>query len=737
MRRTGTPLWRQLLRIGRAAGRGARGGRLRFVALLCATAALCLGLTSVVAGFATYDGRALRGADRAPVFLPRGEGDKRGEGEAAARWRQMFDTAGGLQHDVITIEPLRGADSPLPPGVAAWPGPGQAVLSPALRAALATEGSVDRYGKVVGTIGAEGLSVPGERLAYVHAPAGAVDPGTLWDIAGYGSGSVATVGDQIRVQSLATFTAAVAGLTLLPAGALVVIAARSGAAARDRRTALLGALGAGRRARALVDLGEAAVPVALGALFGTVLVLCAQLGNVTVPVVDFALAAADLRRWGPQLYGAVAAAAFLVLAAVLLLHRAPTRSGGTRPTPRAGRVSRVAVWSCPVFLLVGTRGPGLADPQGTSPLLFLGLYAVGVVGTLATLPAVVSLLVRWAGRGLVRLGNRRGRPGPLIAGRWNMAQPGVCARMVAGVVIAIGLVSQIQLWSSRLNEPMLEARAVAARVGESMLVVGDPLPKNPAPVDGFLGALPPGVHGLGLHLPQEEEDRLILRGPCAALTAVGATCGGDPKTGVDHRLRELDAWYGSGHGTIQLQEGPVTDRSAPPDQIVLVGADRSDLPVAAVKKVYYQHMAGPSVSEMSGEWLVGAAELEKPATWVMFLGLAGVVFLTLAAGLNNLGDFLGFSCSVAPVSVLTGSRRVFAATAWWTIGLPLALAAVVGTAAAVWLGTPLTGPGGGATQSWPVLLATLAAVELLALLFWTWATATATREAMRWRPRAD
>ncbi|MYT19993.1 hypothetical protein GTW69_06775 [Streptomyces sp. SID7760] len=60
---------------------------------------------------------------------------------------------------------------------------------------------------------------------------------------------------------IAVFTSAI------PAAALSVSAARAGSDAYDQRTALLGALG-GRRARALVNTGEAALPVAVGAVAG-------------------------------------------------------------------------------------------------------------------------------------------------------------------------------------------------------------------------------------------------------------------------------------------------------------------------------------------------------------------------------------------------------------------------------------------------------------------------------------
>src|SRR5918993_1246854 len=61
-------------------------------------------------------------------------------------------------------------DAPVPPGLDAVPGPGEAVLSPAL-AALVAEMPADelgaRFGRVVGQIGRDGLRAPDELLAVV------------------------------------------------------------------------------------------------------------------------------------------------------------------------------------------------------------------------------------------------------------------------------------------------------------------------------------------------------------------------------------------------------------------------------------------------------------------------------------------------------------------------------------------------------------------------------------------
>src|SRR5207244_315100 len=67
---------------------------------------------------------------------------------------------------------------PPPPGLGAWPRPGEAYVSPALLDALNGIAARDRYGRIVATIGRSGLADPGEMIAYI-APA--VEPRTPTD----------------------------------------------------------------------------------------------------------------------------------------------------------------------------------------------------------------------------------------------------------------------------------------------------------------------------------------------------------------------------------------------------------------------------------------------------------------------------------------------------------------------------------------------------------------------------
>ncbi|MEU8938495.1 hypothetical protein OHU17_36185 (plasmid) [Streptomyces goshikiensis] len=114
-------------------------------------------------------------------------------------------------------------------------------------------------------------------------------------------------------------------LLILPAAGLVVAAVRMGVHGHDRRARPLYLMGAGRRARAWMNLGAAVVPVALGTLGAAVLLAPALFWNVMLPWIGFTLAAADLRGAAGSLVLAVLASGLTVLAAALLLEPSTNR----------------------------------------------------------------------------------------------------------------------------------------------------------------------------------------------------------------------------------------------------------------------------------------------------------------------------------------------------------------------------------------------------------------------------
>ncbi|MHB9862111.1 hypothetical protein [Streptomyces sp. YIM S03343] len=406
---------RQMVRIGLAAGRSTPGERTRWWALFAAAAALAVVATATAAVFATYAGREERADTRGFLLTTVSEG-------ADAMVVERLDTVGAFQHSVFYVYPLQ-KDFPPPAGLSAWPEPGHVYLSPELLRQGKTEGVLHRYGTFSGTIGEQGLVSPSERLAYVgltHRP----DPGkaTVLYVHGYGSGATSSVEmlDQKPVSSSAGTLWAAVGL---PALVLVVVAARVGSSTRDRRTALLHALGAGWMHRSLVSVAEAAVPTALGTCAGAVPYALASLWDLRLPPTGYILNHTDLQQYVPQAAAALALSLVTVVAVVVGTNRLQRTRTSTRPTPNGSNIPWWRMAMCGVGVVIVLTSQYL-DRRYDTPV-----FMTGTVLMWAFLPSVAGALVRRAGTVIAQNGYRRGQAGRIIGGRWTAAHPGVIVRL--------------------------------------------------------------------------------------------------------------------------------------------------------------------------------------------------------------------------------------------------------------------------------------------------------------------
>jgi hypothetical protein len=81
---------------------------------------------------------------------------------------------------------------------------------------------------------------------------------------------------------------------ILPVLVLLVVAVRGGAEQRDRRLAMLDALGAPRRAKGWVLVGEANLPIAIGGTLASAAAFITTFVDVTIPVVGYRVWSTDL-----------------------------------------------------------------------------------------------------------------------------------------------------------------------------------------------------------------------------------------------------------------------------------------------------------------------------------------------------------------------------------------------------------------------------------------------------------
>ncbi|AOT60996.1 hypothetical protein A4G23_03873 [Streptomyces rubrolavendulae] len=674
---TARSLPRQLVTIGSAASRGGKGHRLRVTGLLLASLVWCLAVGACAVSYATgqtADDRALARGPRLTAVHP-------GEPQTAW-WKERADTVAGLQHRVVFIEPVTSR-APLPPGLDRWPAPGQAVLSQAL--ADAGEAVVGRYGADAGRIGPEGLVWPGERFAYVRpAPARAE-----WSeddrISGFGGAHRVTDDWVVEPDGFMVAVAAFAGF---PAAVLMVAAARTGSHERDARTRVVHALGGTRRHMVLLSAGEAAAPVAAGAAVASAVFALAALTDVTVPLTGWTVEAAMVRSW----LGVILAAVWLAALSAAVCAVAVTRAGDGRSVraPVARRPRRR--W--PVLCAVGVV---LAMPMEVGPLALnqhtsLLQYGVGIGLALWSLPGVVAWITTWWGR---RLADRAGtRAGRLVAGRWLAAYPGVVMRLVAAVVVGVGLVSQVQLWSSRGTAATVHAQAVFDRLGSRVLVVSARSAAMEG-LDAFTAELGGSRAVFSLH--PDPTGGVVMTGSCQAWRLLSEPCparttpwGG---AGGDAGLKAVGTWEAANRPLLLAPGAPVAHGAVA--RLVVVSPATDPDAAGDVKRAAYRHLGmAPYTDVIAGSRVDGSLRHAVITRWTLVLGAAGVVALALAAAVAALDAFAAVAERMVPLSVLAGNGTLFRATAWWYLTVPFALAGMLAVAVASVLGYPMVARGG-------------------------------------------
>ncbi|WP_329134997.1 ABC transporter permease [Streptomyces sp. NBC_01476] len=719
-----------MLRIGHAAGGRAESGRVRFVALLGATFFLALGFASLVAAHATYAGSVAREDARSPAVARAGD-------VVAAKllWLPGMDTVNERYVTIVKVVPP-ARDAPLPPGVSHWPGPGESLLSPALAEQGRSEGIADRYGKQVGTIGAAGLSSPGERLAYVRPLGDAIDRSRAQPVRAFGGTTWEWVGDTDIRRPEWTFQAMLIALVLLPVGVLLAVAVRCGAAQRDRRTALIEALGGGAVERSLIVVGEALVPVCLGGLIAAAVVAVAASRDVTFPFVGYVLSARDLRAGlGPLtacVAGAVAAVLLVAVATYPVGRRASDR---VRPLGAKRSTTKWAVL-CPVMLLVAVRGPSLFDP-GTSGYVVTNW--VGVAATVVTLPAAVASLTALTGRGVARLGRRTGSPAPITAGSRVAHHPTVTARLVSGAVVAVCLLIQALVWYGQYSGEARAAQATVDRIGSSAAVLdGAKLSESQLAdiiAESARPALPVALVGDPLR------GLFRVQGPCGSLAALRLPCppaGAQlplPAVPADPRLAEMIRWYGAGAADATVRSGAVAEAGAGKDTsavIMLISADGRDLSVPALKKAEFHVLGSSQVDTVGSQFLAGAHVNSDQGRGIAFLEVLGILVLGAAVGITGLSEFLRLGRALSPIAVLTGRRTVFVTHAALSVFAPLTAAGLLGEFVGTWAALPSRA--NGSTLAGTFLAACAASTTAVAALIFLWGAVVMVRETRSWRP---
>ncbi|WP_223884525.1 FtsX-like permease family protein [Micromonospora craniellae] len=683
-------------------------------------------------------------AAREPVFV-----ENSGQSAAVARWMIHADSVDNKQFLVLYISPLRNDAMP-PPGLPRWPKPGESFFSPELLKSANAQEFTQRYGEFGGVIEVSGLATATERLVYHRPPTdtpfdnrdGLVAiSGFGVDPSSFGRDYFPSTVDGFGKWTVSDIYILILAVIALPAALLLFLAVRSNSERRDRRLAMLDALGAPASSRAWVLVGEALVPVFLGAIAGFLVALATTYFNIRVPITGYLVRSADVdsaRRWIPALaIGSVALAIFLVVATQL---RRAAR-GETRPRHLNPRFRRWLQSAFPVAVALSIWGAATARDGGArySPGLIVFLFAL--LGTLISLPAVLGAGSALLGRAVARLGRVASSPGLIIGGRWLNQRPMMVARLCAAFVVGLGLLVQVQVQQAWIVQ---QARGLANGVAPQALTVGDSLlilRTQSSPAEGrHFGALV----GPDKFLRVAEIGGVpTLVGTCVALKEFGElrTCPGATAQNVDSVFDRFNL-----RGNL-LRGGTLI--SAPDFKVTTdLDADGStsgyfvindEMKIGATKiaNAAYATLSKPYVSTPGQEWITGGLAGAAVFNWVLALGALGLIILALAGALATSGMFLTNARSLGVVGTYDTRLSLYLGIATWNLGIPLLFAGAVGSGVAAFLGVLTLHIRRVGSVSMEVLGAGFGTVALLAALLTVLCGIGAARSAQTWRPVAD
>jgi hypothetical protein len=721
-----------LARVGLTLGRRGPWSRLRGAALLVGTFVLSLGLVGLVLTAAYTEQRDAR----AQAIRPHPAAPSQATALASF---DGFTELDDRPVTVVSIWPL-GPDAPLPPGVTKWPAPGEAVVSPAVLADLATS---DRnlFGNISSVIGPEGVEVPQERRVYLRPSAQVFSPDRMDPIDGFGGRSDGAGYGVGVLYSAPTWQVNALVISTLITPALVTLALAAGldGEARERRTRLLTAMGAGRRQRAVVDVAEAAPAVLLGSLAGVVATALLSIWDVALGGLDARLSSADARSSWPMLVLALAAAPALALVCVVLV-RARPRWRKRRSLlaldlkPQLGRAA---------FCILAALATIWVPTQSRSASTRTLTYCAGTIVVAVTLPALVGVILRTVGEAAALQGLRRGSAGSLLGGRRLHRFPRRTARLALGVCFGVLILGQVQLWASQLGEQYHGAVAVRQQLGNSVAVAGNTT-YGPA-MGRYLNDLPTDAHPLWWSIEPPPSDnplapvRTILRGDCADLAAVGLPCKAGPlPQSIAPRLAQILRW-GPNVGNVTViptKAGrALTNLEAQHAQLVLVSDAPGGLPLPELQREAYAHLPGGlQLATLGQSSVTPGRNLLIEAGWIVLLGALGVLALTIATGCAMAGDVITSTRNLAPLTVLTGRRRWLYVVTSWRTTLPLALAGTLGAGLYLILPTGLSTGTFSMDPSPRLAVAAAGGSLLMGVMLSIWSARQVLRAGGDWRP---
>jgi hypothetical protein len=364
-------------------------------------------------------------------------------------WRLRADYYQGKEIGRVDLA-ATGPDSPVPPGVAALPGPGQYYASPAmvklLRHTPAPQLS-DRYpGRLIGTIGSSALPSPNSLIIVIGRNVSDLSKDGSADLVDRISttspsdcnGADCALGVGYDSNGITLILSVVAAALLFPVLIFVGGATRLSATRREQRFAAMRLVGATPRQISVISTVESVASAVLGVAAGFGVFFLLRPAAATIPFTGNPFFAGDLYlNLGDGLFvifgipiGA-AIAARVALRRVTISPLGVTRRVAPHP-PRPWRILPLVAGIAELSYFAYVRDIGARTH--TSSTTEAAVFLIGVLLVMSGLVIAGPWLTMLASRLIARRANR---PATLIAARRLADNPQAGFRAISGLVLAL------------------------------------------------------------------------------------------------------------------------------------------------------------------------------------------------------------------------------------------------------------------------------------------------------------
>ena len=728
--------------VGSAAERSSLERRVTRLAFVLATCCVMVACAVLGVAHATYSGRIERDYARTATGDFAGVAD---HGEGAIR--VVFDNVGDQWVVVILADPVPG--SPVMPGLDRWPDPGGVALSPVLAGTDAGRELVARYGDhEVGTVGVEGLASPEEPVVVAVPPRGVLTPGAnyaldefggLTDPGPWGDG---LAGGALYQRPLAAVLAGLGVGFLLPSLVLLSVTCRAGAVKRDRRSAVIAALGAGPNQIRAMHLGEFLPSLLWGAGIASALVSLLFLCDLRIPYVGFTVLAHDVRAGWISIVGLMMAACAVCLLLPLFLNR-PRRLVGARPRPKAARFKLSGLVWLPAASFCMTHifhwSLALEDSWVRIFILYVGIAVIALA-----IPGFLRAGTQLVSRILVYVAHAVRSPGVLIGARANLGEPGAATRLGTGIAVTIILVAHVMVLSTLTTPGARSAAQVQERIGTSLLELQVPQESSQA-VAALVETLAQhdaGVIALRNIDSVAQPTRYELTATCHTLRDAGLRCV-EESVSVDARLDERLGVAAQLAGASTLDVNVAADDRA---VIMMASEDQpmmkfalsrhgAQLPTGQItSQLTHRSIPSAALSPPLQDWVIGLHDSRVKARWnVLVVALATAIF-TVALTVAGLADSRVLAAQAGVTAIWSPSWYTLFSIAATRTFPSLLMAIATGNVVAWWTATPFTLPPLEGFFPPAYLIATLMVPTAVTLLVVAGSTVLQHQALRRWRP---